>query len=270
MNDKIESKLANVPETMLITLWAKATETERADALIKDEKAVEMMGKIDYDFSKLKKASFSQSGCCVRAGLIDMEAKAFLKDNPDAVVIQLGAGIDARYERLGKPKVGHWYDLDLPDVIALRRRLLEDGERHRTLAASALDPAWPDQLGEVGRHVLVIIEGLSMYLEQEEVRTLLGIIAVRLPGATVLIEVMPRLFQKYGRERSVEDAGARYTYGCSSASEFRRTVAPGYTLLHDVPFTRTIARYHPLLAPLTRLPLVGRLSERIVVLRAPA
>ena len=100
--------------------------------------------------------------------------------------------------------------------------------------------------------------------------TLLDIIAARLPGATVLIEVMPRLFQKYGRERSVEDAGARYTYGCSSASEFRRTVAPGYTLLHDVPFTRTIARYHPLLAPLTRLPLVGRLSERIVVLRAPA
>ena len=124
MNDKIESKLANVPETMLITLGAKATETERADALIKDEKAVEMMGKIDYDFSKLKKASFSQSGCCVRARLIDMEAKAFLKDNPDAVVIQLGAGIDARYERLGKPKVGHWYDLDLPEAIELRRKLL--------------------------------------------------------------------------------------------------------------------------------------------------
>ena len=122
----------------------------------------------------------------------------------------------------------------------------------------------------MSRDVLVIIEGLSMYLEQEEVRTLLDIIAARLPGATVLIEVMPRLFQKYGRERSVEDAGARYTYGCSNAAEFRRTVAPGYTLLHDVPFTRTIARYHPLLAPLTRLPLVGRLSERIVVLRAPA
>ena len=57
---------------------------------------------------------------------------------------------------------------------------------------------------------------------------------------------------------------------CIAAAEFHRTVAPGYTLLHDVPFTRTIARYHPLLAPLTRLPLVGRLSERIVVLRAPA
>ena len=118
--------------------------------------------------------------------------------------------------------------------------------------------------------MLVIIEGLSMYLEQDEVRSLMDIIAARLPGATVLIEVMPRLFQKYGRERSVEDAGARYTYGCSGAAEFQRTAAPGFTLLHDVPFTSTIARYHPVLAPLVRLPLVGRLSERIVVLRAPA
>ena len=109
-----------------------------------------------------------------------------------------------------------------------------------------------------------------MYLEQDEVRFLMDIIAARLPGATVLIEVMPRLFQKYGRERSVEDAGACYTYGCSSAAEFHRTAAPGFTLLHDVPFTSTIARYHPVLAPLVRLPLVGRLSERIVVLRAPA
>jgi len=185
------------------------------------------------------------------------------------MVVNIACGLDTRFQRLDDGRVT-WYDLDLPDVIALRRRLLEDGERHRTIAASALDPDWPDHLGDMIRDVLVIIEGLSMYLEQEEVRTLLDIMAARLPGATVLIEVMPRLFQKYGRERSVEDAGARYTYGCSSAAEFHRTVAPGYTLLHDVPFTRTIARYHPLLAPLTRLPLVDRLAEWIVVLRAPA
>ena len=109
-----------------------------------------------------------------------------------------------------------------------------------------------------------------MYLEQDEVRALMEIISARLPAATVLIEVMPRLFQKYGRERSVEDAGARYIYGCSSVAEFHRTVAPGFTLLHDVPFIDTIARYHPVLAPLVRLPLMGRLSERIVVLRVPA
>ena len=66
----IENKLTDVPETMLITLWAKAEETKRADALLHDEKAVEIIDKIEYDFSKFSKAKFSQAGCCVRAGLM--------------------------------------------------------------------------------------------------------------------------------------------------------------------------------------------------------
>ena len=104
-----ENKLTDVPETMLITLWAKAEETKRADALLHDEKAVEIIDKIEYDFSKFSKAKFSQAGCCVRAGLIDAETKDFLNKHPDAVVVQLGAGIDARYERLQCPPVTHWY-----------------------------------------------------------------------------------------------------------------------------------------------------------------
>ena len=73
--------------------------------------------------------------------------------------------------------------------------------------------------------VLVIIEGLTMYLTQDEVAALMDLIATRLPGATVLIEVMPHFFQKYGRERSVVATGARFTYGCSGAEEFCSTVA---------------------------------------------
>src|SRR3712207_2434636 len=82
------NQLSAIPETMLITLWAKATETENGGKLIHDEKAVEMIRKIDYDFSKFKKAAMSQVGCCVRASLIDQETLEFLKNHPDAVVIQ--------------------------------------------------------------------------------------------------------------------------------------------------------------------------------------
>ena len=226
---------------MLLTLHARAEHTLSERPRFTDPAAVELVSRLDYDFTMAKQDRLMADGVVLRTLTLDPLVAGYLDTHPGCTVVN-----------------------------ALRRRLLEGGERHRTIAASALDPSWPDQLEDMSRDVLVIIEGLSMYLEQEEVRALLDIIAARLPGATVLIEVMPRLFQKYGRERSVEDAGARYTYGCSSAAEFRRTVAPGYTLLHDVPFTRTIARYHPLLAPLTRLPLVGRLSERIVVLREPA
>nr|WP_315502828.1 class I SAM-dependent methyltransferase [Actinomyces oris] len=259
--------LTSVSKTMLLTLHARAEHTLCERPRFTDSAAVELVSRLDYDFTMARQDRLMADGVVLRTLTLDPLVAGYLDTHPGCTVVNIACGLDTRFQRLDDGRVT-WYDLDLPDVIALRRRLLEDGGRHRTIAASALDPDWPDQLEDVSRDVLVIIEGLSMYLEQEEVRMLLDIIAARLPGATVLIEVMPRLFQKYGRERSVEDAGARYTYGCSSAAEFRRTVAPGYTLLHDVPFTRAIARYHPLLSSLTRLPLVGRLSERIVVLRA--
>ena len=82
--------------------------------MLGDEKAAEIINKIDYDFSRLKKAKFSQAGVCVRTHLIDEETRAFIEQHPNAVIIQLGTGLDARYERLGCPELTHWYDLDLP------------------------------------------------------------------------------------------------------------------------------------------------------------
>lgn len=265
------ANLTGVSKTMLLTLHARAEHTLSESPRFTDPAAVELVSRLDYDFTLARQDRLMADGVVLRTLTLDPLVAGYLATHPGCTVVNIACGLDTRFQRLDDGLVT-WYDLDLPDVIELRRRLLEDGERHRTIAASALDPDWPDHMGEgeTSGEVLVIAEGLSMYLEQDEVRGLMDIIAARLPGATVLIEVMPRLFQKYGRERSVEDTGARYTYGCSSAAEFHRTVAPGFTLLHDIPFSDTIARYHPVLAPLARLPLVGRFSERIVVLRAPA
>lgn len=145
--------------------------------------------------------------------------------------------------------------------------LLGEGERRHLIAASALDPDWPEQVEAAG-DVLVVVEGLTMYLTEDQVRGLMGIIAGSLPGAMVLVEVMPRLFQRYGRERSVVATGARFTYGCSGAEELRRTVAPGFALLHDVLLTDVIGRTRPWLRPLLGLAPARRLSQRILVLRA--
>ena len=153
----IENKLTDVPETMLITLWAKAEETKRADALLHDEKAVEIIDKIEYDFSKFSKAKFSQAGCCVRAGLIDAETKDFLNKHPDAVVVQLGAGIDARYERLQCPPVTH----DKP--------------------------------------VLLIIEGVLMYFESEQIKAFFQELCARFDNATILFDMLA--FSLVGRSR---------------------------------------------------------------------
>lgn len=190
MENMIESKLTDVPETMLITLWAKAQETKRPDALLRDKKAAEVVEKIDYDFSKFKKAQFSQVGCCIRASLIDQEAKEFLTKHPDAVVIQLGAGIDARYERLQCPEVTHWYDLDVEDAIALRRQLLHESERNSYLALSMFDYSWIETVKSHQKPILIIVEGVLMYFEPEEIKAFFQEICHRLDGATVLFDML--------------------------------------------------------------------------------
>lgn len=186
----IQNRLTDVPETMLITLWAKAEEAKRADALLYDEKAVEIIQKIEYDFSKFSKGKFSQAGCCIRASLIDREAKEFFAKHPDAVVVQLGAGIDARYERLGCPAITHWYDLDLEEAINLRRQLLSESERNSYIASSMFHYDWADKVNSHGKPVLIILEGVLMYFTPEEVRGFFDEICKRFSNATVLFDML--------------------------------------------------------------------------------
>ena len=93
-------KLGEIPETMLITLWAKSEESKFKEPFLIDKRAEEIIWKIDYDFTKFKKSKFSQAGICLRASLIDREVREFIEKNPDAVVIQLWSGLDARFERI--------------------------------------------------------------------------------------------------------------------------------------------------------------------------
>ncbi len=190
MSEKIENKLTNVPETMLITLWAKAEEAKRTDALLHDEKAAEIIQKINYDFSKFKKAKFSQAGCCIRANLIDQEAREFFSQHPDAVVIQLGAGIDARYERLHRPAITHWYDLDLEEAVALRKKFLSESKRNTYIPSSMFDYDWIDSVNSHGKPVLIIVEGVLMYFEPEQVQAFFDELCHRFDNATVLFDML--------------------------------------------------------------------------------
>ena len=258
--------LAGASQTLLLPLHARAEHTLSSRPRLEDWAAVDLVSRLDYDFSEAARDRLMSDGVILRTLTLDPLVSGFISTHPDAVVVNVACGLDTRFHRLDNGRIT-WFDLDLPDVIALRRQLLGEGERRHLIAASALDPDWPEQVEAAG-DVLVVVEGLTMYLTEDQVRGLMGIIAGSLPGATVLVEVMPRLFQRYGRERSVVATGARFTYGCAGAEEFRRTVAPGFALLHDVLLTDVIGRMHPWLRPLLGLAPARRLSQRILVLRA--
>ncbi|PAT37473.1 methyltransferase [Vandammella animalimorsus] len=190
--------LCELSATMLIPLWAKAVECERPDALLRDAQAQRMLGQIDFDFSVFASAKASQAGCCGRAVLLDGYVREFLALHPKAVVVHLGAGLDARYERLGRPDVTAWYELDLPPAIALRRKLLpESGNVY--LPASMLDEAWMDTAAAHGQPVLLVAEGVFMYFDAQTLQAWFARLARKLPQAQLVFDALPK--KLVGRQR---------------------------------------------------------------------
>ena len=261
--------LTGASETMLLTLHARAEHTLSARPRFTDWAAVDLVGRIDYDFTSAGRDRLMSDGVVLRTLTLDPLVAGYLATHRGATVVNVACGLDTRFNRLDDG-AATWYELDLPPVIELRRRLLGEGPRHPLIAASATDPAWPRQVRpeSAAGDVLVIVEGLTMYLTATETAQMMSVIARGLPGATVLVEVMSPLFARYGRERSVVGTGSRFSYGCSGAAELCRTVAPGYTALHDIPFTNTIVRYHPWLGPVVRVTPANRIASRMLVVRA--
>lgn len=113
----MKQNLNGVSETLLIPLWARAIESEYPDPIIKDEKAAEIMKEIEYDFAKLDEEWSTQISVVVRTEILDNATKNFIKKHPDAVIINIGCGLDTRFSRLSNDRI-HWYDLDLPEPIS--------------------------------------------------------------------------------------------------------------------------------------------------------
>jgi len=143
-------------------------ESQRPDALIKDEKAVELVTRMSYNFARVRQIPMSEANKLViilRNREFDRYARDFLARRPDAVVVHIGCGLDSRFERVDNGRV-EWYDLDFPDVIELRRKYLGDeggalsfvgllGARQRLAGHS--ERAWPGPFPIFGRrcfHVL--------------------------------------------------------------------------------------------------------------------
>jgi O-methyltransferase involved in polyketide biosynthesis len=192
-NDSVSlTKLKNVPKTLLIPLISRCVETKKENGLIKDPLSVGILEALDYNFSKTRLFLPLQLGVCLRTLIFDEQIVKFLSENPEAVVVNLGSGLDTRFPRVDNGSV-RWFDLDLPESIEVRKRFFKETDRHRFIAKSALDPSWTDEIPKGGK-TLIVAEGLCMYFTETEMKSLILIIKDSFPGAQFLLEVFsPRL-----------------------------------------------------------------------------
>src|SRR5574341_1278275 len=192
MSETPHQDLSGVSETLLVTLYLRAMETKRPDALIKDEKAVALVSRMSYDFARVRQIPLSEANKLViilRNREFDRYARDFLRRHPDAVVVDIGCGLDSRFERVDNGQL-EWYDLDVPDVIALRRKLIGgEGERYHLLGCSVLDNAWLEAASAHRRRpVLFLAEGVFMYFEGAQVKSLVLTLHDHFPGAELVFD----------------------------------------------------------------------------------
>ncbi|QKG29406.1 class I SAM-dependent methyltransferase [Campylobacter sp. RM16187] len=178
-----------ISETLLINLYFRSLENEVKEPILKDEFSKEIVKSIDYDFAKFDSSDLSRVGVVIRAKFIDDALIEFAKKYDEVVIVQVGAGLDTRPLRLEAvcPNAT-FYDLDLPDVIALRDKLMPKAKKNFSIASSMLETAWMDELKakHPNAKFAFALEGVSMYFEKEVFKEFVLNLAKRFEGIVAL------------------------------------------------------------------------------------
>jgi O-methyltransferase involved in polyketide biosynthesis len=189
MSDKISVELGPLQSTLFMPLWARAKETKKEIPLLIDCKAVEMIESVDYDFSTLSRNldEINIVSWISRCRKYDEIINRFIIANPYGTIVNIGCGLDTYYERAINNSV-QWFELDLPDVIDLRRKFFSETSNRKFISGSFLKTDWFNQIDLKGE-VLFISAGVFCYFEEVEIRDFLVKIADRFSSSELLFDV---------------------------------------------------------------------------------
>jgi O-methyltransferase involved in polyketide biosynthesis len=204
-NPVIKIDLGTVQETLMLPLWARAREAEKDNPVVCDTYARNILERIDYDFSRIEDgpAADHQGVWAIRAYNFDNIIEAFIENTSRSVVVNIGAGLDTTFQRVDEGTVV-WINIDLPDVVALRQKLISDSEREMTIAKSIFDFTWIDDISRwtKGRSILFMAAGVLCYFEAREVEILFRKLAETFPSSHVIFDAMSR-FVAWGANREI-------------------------------------------------------------------
>jgi O-methyltransferase involved in polyketide biosynthesis len=233
-SDKLHVDLTGPPQTMLDMVYARALDAEAPQPVLGDRWAKQLMAQVDYDTSTspiAKQRRRQVMSIAVRGAQLDIWTSQFLANHERPVVIQIGCGLDSRVFRVDPGPEVEWYDVDFPDVIALRERFYPTREHYHLVASSATEPSWLDKI-PADRPALFIAEGVSMYLTESDGVALLRRVVERFPAGELQLDFWSRFGTKAMRKNN--------TVVRASNSELGWSVDEPEDILSAVPGTRLI------------------------------
>ena len=212
-------KRNTVQETLVIPLYARKMCSELYPNLYRDETALRLMEQIDYDFSAMEKSSrallkqFGFLEVAMRQIDLAFEVKSYLKTHPNAAIVNLGCGLDntGRDCDNGSCKI---YNLDFPNVIAVRNELLPAGAREENIPCDLNDPAWFEKIDASGGAVF-FAAGVFYYFLKEQVQALVQAMAGAFPGGVLVFDAANQkavklMLKIWVRSAKIQDVGAYF------------------------------------------------------------
>lgn len=258
---KIEPDLGAVQETLLIPLLGRAKDAVSRHPVLDDKRAVELVEAIDYDFTRFK--GLSLPGSVLRTSIFDGWVRRFVDAHPVGTVVELGTGLNTRFDRLDNGQL-HWFDIDLPDSIALRQRFFGNQDRYTMLAGSILGTDWFDTVSASPPPYLFISEAVLVYLAEDQVRTVITQLAERFAGSRIAFDTGgAKMMRNQDRNGVMKSVAARMQWVCQDPGALQDW---GMQLIE----TRTFARPQPEVAkkwPMRYrygMPLAARLIPAVV------
>ena len=208
--DKVKVTLGGISASMLGCLRGRAQVSKEYSSLFYDAKAIELVERIDYDpsssdmpfegmmFNTSRNVNLPEFGLfTLRARQFDEKAKAYIAEHPHASVINIAAGLDTTFYRIDNGTI-HWYDLDLPAVIDIRRQLLPEPDRVTYIAKSLLDPSWFEDITYTEDGVFMIAGGIFHFLKEAQVKQFFSMLADHFPAGEIVFNAMSRSDERFG------------------------------------------------------------------------
>lgn len=251
---KQKINLSGVNETMLVPVYARALESQKRNPAFYDQAAIHIIHSLDYDFQKHGKSKMNMWGCAARTIIFDREVSAYIKKHPNCSVVNMACGLDDRFTRVDNGKI-KWYNIDFENVIHIRKTIFPKHNRVTDLSGSVLDDFWIQKI-ENKSNVLIIAEGVLMYLKENQVQNLFKTVSTSFEHCTVTCELMSNWMVKNQKKHdTIKKTTAVFQWGIEITEDFTK-LCPMYKMVGDFNLTDTMKRFSPiflsLIAPFLR------------------
>lgn len=222
----------SVNKTLYIPLYGKAYVSKKG-IILQDKKAEEIWAEEGFTLKGKSRSKWLAYYMGMRSAVFDNWLRERIAEEKEALVIHIGCGMDSRVERIGEMNIS-WYDVDFPQVIKERRRYYSENEHYHMLEADIRNNDWIADIPKE-KKVLVVMEGVSMYLRPEEIKQLFKTISENFTQAGILVDCYSDFAAKASKYKNpINDVGVTTVYGIDDPKVLEDDTGMSFVKEHEM------------------------------------